>query len=158
MDKSCILMGIDSSTKNTGVSVYINGKLHTQELLVAKSKDSNERMKQMINEIYEVIRFHNPDIIAIETPTVCRNPQTQRQLTMIFGAIYGLSVDRDIFFKAYRPSEWRKYWKDSVMPRKRAELKEWAIQKVKNEFGLEVSDDVAEAILIGGAYIKEYSE
>lgn len=151
-------MGIDSSTKNTGVSVYTNGILKRFELLTEDNNDSQKRLENMIRRIYETISKYKPDIIAIETPTVCRNPQTQRQLTMIFGAIYGLSVDRDIFFKAYRPSEWRKYWKDTVMPRKRAELKEWAIQKVKNEFGLEVSDDIAEAILIGGAYIKEYSE
>jgi len=156
-DEMCILMGIDSSTKATGISVYVEGKLHTQELLKANESDSEARMKEMIDQIYESIRYHNPDIIAIETPTVVRNAKTARELTMVFGAIYGLAVDRNIFFKAYRPSEWRKYWRDPVMPRKRAELKEWAIDKVKNEYGVDVSDDVAEAILIGGAYIKEYS-
>lgn len=156
-DETCILMGIDSSTKATGISVYVEGKLHTQELIKADSTDSEDRMKKMIDGVYESMRYHEPDIVAIETPTVCRNQQTQRQLTMVFGAIYGFCVDNNIFFKAYRPSEWRKYWKDDVMPRKRAELKEWAIKKVKNEYDKEVSDDVAEAILIGGAYIKEYS-
>ena len=156
-DKTCILMGLDSSTKATGVSVYVEGKLHTQELLRANESNSEARMKEMIDQIYESIRYHEPDIIAIETPTVCRNQQTQRQLVMIFGAIYGFCVDNNIFFKSYRPSEWRKYWRDPVMPRKRAELKQWAIDKVKNEYNVDVSDDVAEAILIGGAYIKEYS-
>jgi len=156
-DETCILMGIDSSTKATGISVYTNGELTDIKLIRAESDDSEDRIKNMIEQVYGSIRYYNPDIIAIETPTVCRNQQTQRQLTMVFGAIYGFCVDNNIFFKAYRPSEWRKYWKDDVMPRKRAELKEWAIRKVKNKYDMEVSDDVAEAILIGGAYIKEYS-
>ena len=157
MDETCILMGIDSSTKATGISVYANGVLKEFELLTEDNNDSKKRLENMIRRIYETISKYKPDIIAIETPTVCRNQQTQRQLTMIFGAIYGFCVDNNIFFKAYRPSEWRKHWRDDVMPRKRAELKKWAIDKVKDEFEVDVSDDVAEAILIGGAYVKEFS-
>lgn len=158
-DKTCILMGIDSSTKASGISVYTNGALTDMKLIRANESDSEARMKNMIEQIYGAIRYYKPDIIVIETPTVTRNAKGARELTTVFGAIYGFAVDNNIFFMHYRPSEWRSKVRNAEesVPRKRAEQKQWAIDKVKNEYDVDVSDDVAEAILIGEAYIKEYS-
>ena len=41
------------------------------------------------------------------------------------------------------------------IPRKREELKQWAIDLIKNKYNTILQDDVAEAILIGQARINE---
>lgn len=152
------LIGLDTSTKSTGVAIYHNGKLGATLLLTSNIKDSDERMSDMVLQIYSLIDDYKPDIIAIETPSVARNVNVQRELTMLWGAVYGKCLGNKIHWCSYRPSEWRKWFKDNnPMPRKRIELKAWAIDKVKELFDIKVNDDIADAVLIGEAYIKQFS-
>lgn len=95
--------------------------------------------------------------VVIETPTVIRNPKTQRLLTMIFGAVYAICIKCGHDFQELRPSEWRKLIDPGKKPRTRKELKEWSKEKVKEIFGVcNVNDDVSDAILIGQAYINMF--
>lgn len=152
------LLSMDTSTTSSGCAVYENGKLKGYKLITAKGK-ADERIKDMIVGIYDFITETKPHIVVIETPSVVRNPQTQRELCFLCGSILGKCIQDEICFYQFRPSEWRKRVKDGQekLPRKRAELKEWAISIVNEKYGLKVRDDVAEAILIGEAYIKEFS-
>ena len=67
-------------------------------------KNSEERIKEMILKIYEVINSENPQIIVVEMTVVARNAQAQRNLTMILGDIQGKCLEKDIFFYLFRPS------------------------------------------------------
>lgn len=155
--EQCVMLGIDASTKSTGVALFINGDLYNTWLLKSEIKDSIERIDNMINQIYTIIIQTNPSIIVMETPVAAKqNVQTQLLLAQILGAVRGMCINKNIFFYTYRPSAWRKQF-DGVKPRKRIELKQWAIDKVKEIFDDDVQDDEAEAILIATAYIKEFS-
>lgn len=152
------LISLDTSTKSTGVAIYYDGKLGATLLLTSDIKDADERMKDMVLQIYDLFDDYKPDIVVIETPSVTRNPNVQRELTKLWGAVYGECIKSKIHWCSYRPTEWRKWFKDDKpMPRKRIELKAWAIQKVKELFDIDVNDDIADAVLIGGAYIKQFS-
>ena len=157
----CKLLSIDSSTKSTGYSLFTNGKFYYQcTINHSDIKDGEERLAKMMYDISEIINDNHPDIVVWETPVVIRNPQTQRDLSMLAGAIMGKCVEKNIFYYQFRPTEWRKLVSDKneKLPRKRDELKIWGKKKVKELFGIEVeNDDESDSILIGQAYINMYT-
>lgn len=157
----CKLISLDTSTSSTGYAVYISGKLHRYNLIDFKRiKNTDERIKEMILKIYEIIETENPQIIVAEMTVVTRNAQAQRNLTMILGAIQGKCLENNIFFSLLRPTEWRKLVNNEKekLPRKREELKQWSKQKVSDILGInDINDDISDAILIGQAYINRFS-
>ena len=157
----CKLISLDTSTSSTGYAVYISGKLHRYDLIdFERIKNTDERIKEMILKIYEIIETEKPQIIVAEMTVVTRNAQTQRNLTMILGAIQGKCLENNIFFSLLRPTEWRKLVNNEKekLPRKREELKQWSKQKVSDILGInDINDDISDAILIGQAYINRFS-
>ena len=123
-------------------------------------KNTDERIKEMILKIYEIIETEKPQIIVVEMTVVTRNAQAQRNLTMILGAIQGKCLENNIFFSLLRPTEWRKLVNNEKekLPRKREELKQWSKQKVSDILGInDINDDISDAILIGQAYINRFT-
>ena len=157
----CKLISLDTSTSSTGYAVYISGKLHRYDLIDFKRiKNTDERIKEMILKIYEIIETEKPQIIVAEMTVVTRNAQTQRNLTMILGAIQGKCLENNIFYSLLRPTEWRKLVNNEKekLPRKREELKQWSKQKVSDILGInDINDDISDAILIGQAYINRFT-
>ena len=157
----CKLISLDTSTSSTGYTVYISGKLHRYDLIDFKRiKNTDERIKEMILKIYEIIETEKPQIIVAEMTVVTRNAQAQRNLTMILGAIQGKCLENNIFFSLLRPTEWRKLVNNEKekLPRKREELKQWSKQKVSDILGInDINDDISDAILIGQAYVNRFS-
>lgn len=157
----CKLISLDTSTSSTGYAVYISGKLHRYDLIDFKRiKNTDERIKEMILKIYEIIETEKPQIIVAEMTVVTRNAQAQRNLTMILGAIQGKCLENNIFFSLLRPTEWRKLVNNEKekLPRKREELKQWSKQKVSDILGInDINDDISDAILIGQAYINRFT-
>jgi Holliday junction resolvasome RuvABC endonuclease subunit len=159
--KTCRLISFDSSTKSTGYSIFINGIFKYKAFIDhGDIKDGQERLAAMMKDICKVIDEQVPDIVTWETPVVPRNPQTQRDLSMLTGAIMGKCVENNIFYYPFRPTEWRKIVSNDgeKLPRKREELKPWGKNKVKDLFGINVeNDDESDSILIGQAYVNKFS-
>ena len=154
----CKLLALDTSSSSTGWAFFIDGDYKTSSVLISDGANSSERLGDMVSKINGLITVMSPDIVVIETPVVVRNPQVQRILTMIFGAVYGKCISDDIEFQELRPTEWRKLIEPGPKPRKRDELKEWSKVKAKELFDvIDISDDVSDAILIGQAYVNEWS-
>lgn len=110
----------------------------------------------MVYEITALIEREAPDIVVIEETVVTRNPQTQRMLSMILGAVFGCCVINNFNYCSIRPTQWRKLVRrdDEKLPRKRDELKLWSINKVAELYDIqEIGDDISDAILIGQAFI-----
>ncbi len=149
------ILSIDSSTKSSGWSVYTDNKLVEYDCIdLSYIKDVYERIGLMILELYGLISSTRPDVVVVEQTVVQRNPKTQRELTMILGAVFGKCTEYDIGCVMLRPTEWRKLVSAEKKPRKREELKQWSIGKVKEVFDIACdNDDVSDAILIGRAYI-----
>ena len=155
MNTNNILLSLDTSTTSTGWSLFINGKYQKSGLIdLNEFKNTSERLKCMVIELKNLINHYSPIIVVIETPVVVRNPQVQRLLMTIYGAIYAKCIWDNILFVDLRPTEWRKLIDSGKKPRKRNELKDWSKRKVKTMFGIDITnDDVSDAILIGQAYI-----
>lgn len=156
----CKTIGLDTSMTSTGYSIFMNGEYSSSgKIDVSHSKKTDDKIREMIQELYELIQREKPDICVWETPVVQRNAKTQRNLTYIVGAIIGKCIENNIFYYSFRPSEWRKMIsKDEKLPRKREELKKWGINKAKQLFNIEVdNDNISDAILVGQAYINKFT-
>ena len=116
----------------------------------------DSRFKKMSNAIIDYLCNLDPDIIYIEETVVNRNVAVQRFLTRLQGVVYGYCIMNDCEFNVIRPSEWRKLAGLDQSKNQREELKKSAIEMVAKEFNINVSDDVAEAILIGKAAINRF--
>lgn len=156
------ILSLDTSTKVTGYAVF-NDKKITYYSSIDKSgiKDGDKRLRAMIKDLATLIEREAPDTVVVEETVVTRNPQTQRMLSMILGAVLGVCVSYNIKYCALRPTQWRKSVRgdDEKLPRKRDELKKWSINKVDELFGIQgIGDDVSDAILIGQAFINMVEE
>ena len=153
------LLALDTSTTCTGYSVYENGELTDYGCLDFDSNIPTDiRLEKIMNEIYALIDKLNPQIVVAEMTfanTASRNNvETQKNLTLLLGAVWGKCVLTDAYFHYFRASEWRKLVDSGKKPRKREELKKWSIDKVNSILKTEINNDnISDAILIGMAYI-----
>lgn len=157
------LLSLDTSTSITGYCLYKNAEYQKSGILC--SKDEKADLKNMCLCLWDLLNEIKPDIIVIETPSVTKNAHTQRALVIVYAAVYIWSILHDnTFFYAMRPTEWRKHcsddeWRKKIIKKKRPELKKLAVLEVEKLFpNISLySDDEAEAILIGLAYIHLFS-
>lgn len=149
------LLALDTSTTSTGYALYVDGKLKDYGSLDFDQKTASDvRFEQMINAIYKKIDEVKPQIVVTELTSVTRNAKTQRNLTMVLGAVWGKCLLTDAYYHSFRASEWRKLVDSGKKPRKREELKKWSIDKVNSILKTEINtDNISDAVLIGMAYI-----
>lgn len=148
------ILAFDSSTKVTAWSLYQDGKLAKYSCIRCTEKEMTDRFKTMSLRILDVIEKVAPDIIYVEDTVVVRGAQTQRFLTRLQGVIYSYCLRHDCEFYAIRPTSWRKIVGINQSKKKRKELKQEAIDMVNQRIDIGNNDDIAEAILIGYAALK----
>lgn len=143
------ILCLDQASKITGYSVWESGKLVDYGTLEAnpKEKDIIVRMRQMYFMCGELIDKVAPDFVAFEGVQFQQNYRTYSQLSQIQGLLMSLLFERKIFFTVVEPTKWRSFC--AIRGRKRAEQKKATIQMVKDRFGIEVDDDVADSIGLG---------
>lgn len=155
----CRMISIDSSTKKTALAVFDNGNYKTVNLIDCSDlNDMADRFASMAEYIYDYLEKTKPYIIYMEETVVERNASTQRFLTRLQGVIYAYCMRNDCEFNTIRPTEWRKLVGMEQGKKGRDVLKKEAINLVLKEFGITVTDDEAESILIGLAIIKKFEK
>lgn len=147
-DKTFRLIGFDQATEKFGVSIWDNNKLVFYSLLTF-SGDMIHRLikiKKFIEEV--VIPQWKPDFIVMEDIQYQQNGlTTYKVLAMLLGLIQVQLVEQGVKYEVVSPNVWRKY--AGTCGKNRKEEKILSVAKVKEKYGINVSDDIAEAILIG---------
>lgn len=144
------IAGIDASSNKTGIAIFEDGK-HIEHTLIDlhKIKDPDQRIPKMMVEICKYIKKHMPDKIIMEKSMMKNNIDTVQKLSNIAGAVMLYAATKNMEFQHVYPSEWRKIvGLQQSTQIKRELLKEEAVQAVKQEYGIDVTDDEAESILI----------
>lgn len=151
------LISLDTSTSCTGWCVFKDG-IYIKSGIINKKKikDGKIRLREMCSALLSFINIEQPDIIVIENTVVTRNAEAQRMLTMILGVVFGYCITNNVDYYLLRPTEWRALISKEKKGRKREELKLWSVNKVKELYEIDVSDDESDAILIGSALINKY--
>ena len=145
-----VVAGIDGSTKNTGISLMKDSELILHVLIsLPKEKDPMKRIPQMLLKICEVLDQYEIDEVRMEKAFNKQNVKTTMQLANVAGGVMMYCTQRGIKFIHPEPSVWRKdVGLEQGRGINRETLKAEAIKAVKEIYGVDEGDDVAESILI----------
>ena len=155
-----IVLAIDPSTKSTGLAIFQDQELIHYECITAGSTNIFKRIEKMTKAIDSLISEYKVEKVIIEDvypEDVHNNIQIYKSLIYLQGFILYTLDNRGISgndIKFYLPSEWRK--KCGIHTGRgirRESLKPKDIEFVKNQFGIVVNDDIADAICIGFAAV-----
>ena len=153
------VLSLDQSTRCSGYSLFKNGQYAESGVIdMGKSKlETEERSFAMAKEIWKIIKKYKPQLIVLEGVQQQSNPKTMIILARLAGMIIGYAEAHNVNVHILLPSQWRKALGYSQGAKvKRKELKQQSIDYVKNNFGLELSEDECEAICINEAAHKIY--
>lgn len=145
-----VTVGIDASTNKTGIAIFHDGK-YVEHILIDlhKIKDSSERIPKMMLSICNYLDKHKVDKIIMEESMMTNNISTVKMLSSIAGAVMYYAASHHIEFQLDLPSAWRKrIGLTQGRSVKRDMLKAEAIIAVKQEYGMDLTDDEAESLLI----------
>ena len=152
-----IYMGIDGSTTSTGISVFDDEDLLYYDCIKPKSKDWQERLGILADELQEVFNKYNIDIVFIEDVPLKDGKPTIKKLSAVRGVVIAICALNGTKLESESVSEWRKnsgFYGGNKEDLKRDNMKQRAIDEVKELFNIDVNDDIAESILI--AYRTRY--
>lgn len=155
------IIALDMSTKSTGYAIYKHNKLVQYNYITATSNDLFNRIKVMLNAINKLLE-QNPDLEYVIMQQVRQegfiNVKTYKALMYLQGCVQMIihqkfkHLQTDFLY----PSSWRKVCKiKQGRGVQRKQQKQLDIQWVKQNFNIEVNDDIADAIGIGYAYINQ---
>ena len=102
-----IILGIDPGTANTGYGI-IDGKKDLQYIghgvIQTSPKDCpGERLRQINNQLSQIIKKYNPDILAIETIYFFVNAKTAMPVSQAKGSILLTAAKKKIPVKEFSP-------------------------------------------------------
>lgn len=140
------IVAIDNATKNIGVAVYDNGKLVHQELKEFEGETIERMLKNRMFIENTIIRDWKPDLVVLEDIQSQKNIQTFKALAMLLGSTVVSLKEFNIPYELVGSSRWRAHF---MISGERISDKAQAIDRVMQMYGIIVTDDVAEAILLG---------
>lgn len=145
-----VIAGIDGSSTKTGIAIHTEKGYQAYTLIdLHKIKDTNMRLSKMMCEICKYLDKFNIDKIIMEKSVLKSNVATVQLLSMLSGAVMLYAAQNDIEFENPVPSVWRKRCGlEQSKNVKREVLKAEAIRAVKQEYGMTVTDDEAESLLL----------
>lgn len=149
-------LSIDQSTKCSGWAIFNNDELIKFDKI--KIKDNYEyiyNLQIMLKSIEEIIVNEKPQKIIFENiqNQASKNVDTFKKLSGLYYGVMLLCEKYNIDYETYYSSEWRKNvgFKGKM---KRTELKQKSKALIKEKYGVDVIDDISDAILIGLSDIK----
>ena len=161
-----ITIAIDASTKSTGVAIFKDKQLIRRSNIQDNGKNVLKRIKTMtdcIEETYLTERDTNNDQIQVIMEQIIPDNLNEAKWThnqATFKALFYLQAAIVLMFDNYGievefigASSWRKQCGIKQGAATRDVLKMRDIEFVKENFGLIVNDDVADAICIGWAKV-----
>lgn len=154
------LVSLDTSTKKSGVALFENAELSDYRLIdYSKVKDVEERIDSMGAALWDYLEEVMPDSIYIESPQGHgRNLSMVGKLREIMGIVRAYAITHHVDYHELTPSVWRKYARFDQGKKKREELKQMSIDYVKENYSIDVTDDVADAISIGCSVINFFND
>lgn len=164
-----VILGLDLATHKSGYGLIDSkGALIKYGLIQAdkKEKDFRKRIVQIGEQVENIIRENNPDIICIEEVPIYNEAGSYLLVMQGYVVYIAHKHGKKLYF--YRPSEWRKkhdiIGKNGKEALKKSEVKKRTVTWANDKFGLSLvfferdtkdkisEDDVADAIGVGYAY------
>jgi len=163
-----ITIAIDASTKSTGVAVFQDKELVEKYNFINNANGVLKRIKFMTDKIEEVYKEYRLEKVQIVMEQVIpdnlndakwtRNQNTFKALFYLQAAIVLMFDHYNLDVELVGASTWRKWCGIKQGGANRETLKFRDIEFVKQNYNLEVNDDIADAICIGHGKIHHEPE
>lgn len=141
------VVAIDNATEKVGISVFDDGKLIFWHLYTY-SGETIDRIIKNRNFLEEtIIKQWKPDFIVVEDIQYQNNILTFKTLAMLLGNTLAAIRAAHIKYETVLSKVWRSHF--TISGTTRVQQKMAAIQLIKKMYGIDVNDDIAEAILLG---------
>lgn len=154
------VLSFDQSTRLSGYAYFEDGQ-YVESGVVDMSKsqlETDKRSFKMAKELWKVIKKYKPEYLILENVQQQSSVSTVIILARLAGMIIGYAEAHNVHTHILLPSQWRKALRYSQGAKvKRQELKQQSIDYVRNNLGLELSEDECEAICINEAAHKIYN-
>ena len=145
------VMGCDQATQNFGISVFDDGKLVYFDCIEFKG-ELDYRYMQIYDFMDTVLKLWEPDYVVIEDiqlqqGTAIGGYNAFKVLGGLLGVMKTVLRKNNVKYTEVLNKVWQS--KFMISGKDRSSQKKNVIAKVKSMFGVDVTDDVADAILIG---------
>lgn len=160
------VLALDQATKTSGWSVFDNDKLIKYGSFTVNNKDVDYRIEEIKNYLINMINFWQPDEIILEDiqlqqfgPKSANNIEgvtTFKTLAHLQGVLINLLIELKIKFQIVHTAVWRE--KCGVKGKSRSDKKKSAQLIVKDIYGINASQDEADAICIGFYATQKHKE
>ena len=143
------ILNLDQA-RTCGYSLFDNGRLVEHGAVeLGKKKDVYEKILYQATQIIEKLANETKaDIVVLEDIHLQQEgATTYKKLAMLMGSLVSLFLKNETLFDFVSPSTWRGYC--GIKGRSKAEKKANAVKHVKLKFGIDASEDEAEAICLG---------
>lgn len=153
------VVSFDQSTRCSGWAYFEDGKYVESGVVdMSKSKlETDKRSFEMAKELWKVIKKYKPDRLILEDTQQQNNIKTVIILARLQGIVIGYAEAHGVKVHILLPSQWRAALSYTQGPKvKRQELKQQSINYIKENLGLDLSEDECEAIAEGIAAHKIY--
>ncbi len=140
------VVALDQASNNLGVSVFDEGKLVYYEAVMV-SGELMERIYKVFKYVEDRIEKWKPDLIGFEDIQYQQNPQTYKILGMVLGACVVAAEKNKIPHVEVLNGVWQSQF--NIGGADRHAQKANVVKRVKDMYDLIVTDDVADAILLG---------
>lgn len=148
------LIAFDQSTTATGWCVMKMGSLEIIKYGVIKPKgETNDRIRQVIKKCMTLCKKYEVSFVFIEGIQIQKNPVVYQILAKLEGTLEICLEEKGYFVNVVKAPEWRK--RVGIKNRKRALVKQDAINLVKEVYKIEPTEDECEAILFARAFSTE---
>ena len=154
------LLALDQSSKITGYAIFVDGKLEEYGKIELKDDDIGIRLNTLRDKLAELIMNYDIDEVAFEDIYMdgqrVNNVSTFKVLAEVFGVCYELFVDMEIPCTPVLAGTWKSTL--GIKGKTRPEQKRNAQKYVKENYNLDVIQDIADAVCIGSHYLKKKDE
>ena len=150
------MLAIDASTRYFGLALYVGGRLYDVKSVSNTDTFSLDKLRDLYYTFEEICKEFEPEHVVIEKPAPVRNSKALTSINQVFGMIFALFVSKGVTVDTVHNRTAFKYFPEITGTGK--EKKQNTVDYIKKlypEFANEITDDhVADAVIIGEAYIK----
>lgn len=155
------MVSIDPSSTSTGMALFINGELNDYGAIQESSRTpADDRIMIVGGKILKALDIWNPTMVYVEYPYGSKKSLRVGQvICQLIGIIKAWCIKHGAYIEEFQPGTWRKelgFNQGSGV--KREVLKKESVEAVFDIYGINVIDDISDAILIGEAAIRKYSD
>lgn len=159
-----MLIAFDQALNVTGYAIFKDGSLIKYDKFATKEQTTSGKLKEIRENVLEIIETYNPKEIAIEEIQLQQIPggsahgnvETFKKLAYVQAVMLELFEEKGIKYHIVPSVTWKSTC--GVKGKARAEQKRNAQAYVLNEFGVKAIQDICDSICIGKHIIEESSK